>query len=175
MQGKVKSIDWIRMDKHYLSIGEQVVYNNKVYKIAERVSTLYRLEGLNNLGILIDGDRLKQLVVEYKGDQLPFTNEENYYSKYTIPLKFGQWQSAINNGEVDSDQVIEFVKLHKYFSIDNFKTATDFYYAKIIPANKKMYTEEEVKELCLKGMNIVTKAHKVATIINIDTWWEQNK
>lgn len=58
-----------------------------------------------------------------------------------LPLKFSQIQSAIDNGEVDSDKEVEFEIIDK--------TIVDYYtiYAKIIPQKERIYSKQEVEKL----------------------------
>lgn len=63
-----------------------------------------------------------------------------------LPLKFSQIQSAIDNGEVDSDKEVEF-EIKDGFVHGGEGVITDRFsirYAKIIPQKKRMYSEEEI-------------------------------
>jgi len=79
-----------------------------------------------------DLDELKTLVVE-------FETELNNLVINQLPLKYSQWQSAIDKGEVDSDKIVEF----EIISIEHFSPNPN--YAKIIPQKQRTYTREELE------------------------------
>lgn len=114
-------------------------------------------------------EELKTIVVEYEGI-LPFKtqgqskNEKGDIGIYQLPLKYSQWQSSIDNGEVDSDKEVEFEKVRtaRDSKSNFFKTKSDsiplietFNYAKIIPQKKKVYSEEDMIKGIIAGMEFI--------------------
>lgn len=87
-----------------------------------------------------------------------------------LPLKFSQIQSAIDNGEVDSDKVVEFEIVPRYLEEKDVNSINGF--AKIIPQKKRMYTEEEVEELLLKICRL--QNDKLTTAKDISAWLKNN-
>lgn len=86
-------------------------------------------------------DELKTLVVEYDAEKKNYLDVDNTFEKkyktLQLPLKYSQWQSAIDNGEVDSDKVVEFEtinELKKEIAIGKPLITI----AKIIPQKKRM-------------------------------------
>lgn len=78
-------------------------------------------------------EELKTLVVDY---------EDNGWRKQ-LPLKYSQWQAAVDKGEVDSDKTVTVEiggGLNQYPYNERGVT-----YAKIIPKKKRLYTEEELR------------------------------
>lgn len=98
-------------------------------------------------------DELKTLVVEYERDcneARCLGGDIHNCKTLQLPLKYSQWQAAINAGEVDSDKVVEF----EIKGIDLVGTNTgqpdydwnkQYQIAKIIPQKKRMYTERELE------------------------------
>lgn len=103
LKGKIKSIPVISVTE-----GMQVLLNNNVIAIVKKIK--------DNGFIIIhnpnydDGDTtpdaLKTLVVEY--EQFEKGNFKEFPHLKQLPLKYSQWQTAIDNGEVDSDKEVEF-------------------------------------------------------------------
>lgn len=87
---------------------------------------------------------LKTLIVEYESD----VDDENNWIKH-LPLKYSQWQSAIDDGTVDTDKVVEFGIKH-----DDFKYETNRYgvevpiesikIAEIIPQKERNNTNAKI-------------------------------
>lgn len=143
-QGKIKSISVTEVSK-----GMQVIFENKICKIISIDNKNQRCK-LNhpifNHQYPAFFKELKTLVVEYENEtEIDFT-----YTKLTtkqLPLKYSQWQSALDNNEVDSDKTVEFeTKNIINTELNNNKILVPIL-AKIIPTKKKLYTEEEVKKI----------------------------
>lgn len=154
LQGKVKSISVKEVTE-----GIQVLYKNQIHRVTEISNHEFKKEYMSAkmAYILADSssyaylEELKTLVVEYED----YSKSLRSTVTLGLPLKYSQWQSAIDSGEVDSDKVIKFeIKTHTRDTSEI--TGADgelnglpmqFQYAKIIPQKKRMYSEEEVKEI----------------------------
>jgi len=116
---------------------------------------------------------LKTLVVECEE---PLS--QNYDIKKSLPLKYSQWQSAIDNGEVDSGKVVEFEIKAGYRNLgksngERFDEAK-LVIAKIIPQKKRMYSEEQVKIIALKYAN--AQHNKIGDMSKFfDDWFNLEK
>jgi hypothetical protein len=155
-QGKVKMVPAKEIRE-----GMQFIDTNRGGLIVKITST----DG----GIMVDnhwrvaGGWLMMLVVEYtEYEQVypksgrDFQGHEKYDDvTYQIPLKYSQWQSAIDNGELNSDKMVEFEIVKRAYNKDGFPITNAVYeddyvksYAKIIPIEKKerLYTEEQLIE-----------------------------
>jgi hypothetical protein len=92
--------------------GAQVIrfrYNNPVplneaIEIVETVSE-DRL-GFKSGGWQPNIKDLYELCVEYVKENYPKPNQRSFI---TVPLKYSQWQAAIDTGEVDSDREVSFI------------------------------------------------------------------
>lgn len=157
LQGKVKSI----------SVKEVPARMQLLTPIGVR--RVGKAEHIKEDSILINGvwwDRvvLKTLVVECEETVVGHDRYGEQEADITriLPLKHSQWQSAIDNGEVDSDKEVRFEILN---------TPGPNEYAKIIPQKKRMYSEEEVISLMWLSAQHVSKrisAHKNAVIMRTE-------
>jgi hypothetical protein len=122
---------------------------------------------------------LKTLVVEYEVVCGSCRGDE-YKKQYTclcygkpqykqLPLKYSQWQAAIDNGLVDSDKIVEFeigiATCKQCMLVQGMHLSPDCcgnytQYAKIIPPKKRTYTEDEVKDIIRK---VYTDGYERAT------------
>lgn len=192
-QGKVKAIPVKEVTE-----GMQVVRNNNIGKIIglphyNKFTEEHLVDVKWKSGILSpvnDITLLKTLVVEYEDVWFTTGKPKGGFSKgiKQLPLKYSQWQSAIDNGEVNSDKVVE-------FEIMDFK-GWDFLkqenhpdqFAKIIPQNKRMYTEDDFNTFALWLDNNWRRGKKgwyhvgdfyhnhipVSTKHLVSKWFEQN-
>ena len=90
--------------------------------------------------------KLKTLVVEYDDfDQsgMRVFAKQSMVPLKQLPLKYSQWQLAIDNGEVDSDKVVEFEP--SVTTLDKW----GFSYAKIIPQKKDWSVAKEDMLACI--------------------------
>lgn len=121
-QGKIKSIPVTNVIE-----GMQVLTPYEVGIIIENNSNSlkeYTIKRKDGGLVFYSKNKLKTLVVEYEEDLTNhnidshnwcsrcnnsiFHKSEHKLKLFTIPLKYSQWQNAIDNGEVDSDKVVEF-------------------------------------------------------------------
>ena len=141
-QGKVKSVPVKAKD---LTKGIQVIdkFGNvsKVYSIDSINKNYVEIEILCRDGeIRYHSDyleNLKTLVVEYdyRG---AYDGKPHHLTQ--LPLKRSQWQSAIDNNEVDSDKIVDFEIIDPILK----SHLSDQEYAEIIPQKKRVYTFEDM-------------------------------
>lgn len=133
LQGKIKSIP-ITHSKIGMQILLSANVNNKWQNIIGKITkvftdhthTLVNIDKLKNLGI--ESIELKILVIEYTEFNQYIGENEGYNSIKQIPLKYSQWQAAVDTNEVDSDKIVEFKII--------FANPDSFNIAKIIPSEK---------------------------------------
>lgn len=148
-QGKIKSISV-----------KEIAEGIQVYHTIEEMILIFTEErhlfSLNKAKVIDKSNlnliHLKTFVVEYKEccSKLEDQNCEGApgicgMTIKQLPLKYSQWQNAIDNNEVDSDKVVEF--FIETFAMDS-KRANDnaTFFARIIPQNKRLYSEEDILE-----------------------------
>lgn len=150
LKGKVKAIPVISVTE-----GQQVLYSNSIEVLQAVISSEKHcfLKGYDPED-LVEITELKTLVVEYRKET---HNPNDTYPHRTLikqlPLKYSQWQSAIDNGEVDNDKEVEFEVVNMVLST-TCEDDYDYQIAKIIPQQKRMYSETQVKELCRQAHHI---------------------
>lgn len=83
---------------------------------------------------------------------------------HQFPLKYKQWQLAIDNCEVDSNIIVDYEIIMSWK--DNDVKTEPINYAKIIPQTKKSYTEEENLE---RLADLLTK-YNVRHYLNINAF-----
>lgn len=133
MQGKVKAISVTEITEK-----TQVTWKNKVFTVYRREENDFcrlQLKDFKFPSHLIPVSELKTLVVEYPeiiGIVAGFGGSCPVGEFKQLPLKYSQWQSVIDNGEVDSDKTVEFE------IVNDFNVGKSYIsYAKIIPQKKK--------------------------------------
>jgi hypothetical protein len=167
-QGKVKSVPVSEVTE-----GMQVVLKNQI---------------INLIGdMLFNKDLIevcKTLVVEYELEKKNYSLDNSYTKKFKemqIPLKFKQWQAAIDNNEVDSEKIVNFELKQRY----NFYCSCggeedkclagmdckgegkwEGYIARIIPQKTKKTLPSEDEQL-EKLSNLLT-SHDVRKYLNIN-------
>lgn len=169
LKGKVKSISVKEVTE-----GMQVVFKvtNKICTVPHIITHLdlekkYKIEQveylLNDLFGTTYGKAylpgLKTLVVEYESI-LPNQVKQTL----ALLLKYSQWQSAIDDGLVDSSKEVKFEI--KEYHIDELNPV-EYLQAKvaqIVPQTKRMYSEEE---MLYKLSELLTK-HNVRQHLNIN-------
>lgn len=137
MQGKIRAIISNPGD------GAQVIYEGKIRKITEYDEGNDNFDSvciLNGSSESVDESQLYKLVVEY-------TPHKEYrhisVKSHSIPLKYSQWQAAIDNGEVDSDKTVQFEMIQNLISGSEYSAGQSDInrgkkvYAKIIPSKKE--------------------------------------
>lgn len=165
LKGKVKSIPVTQVTEEMQV--QWVRWKDKIYKVAIHfpIDKQVRLIELGDKvqSHAIDISELKTLVVEYKYEyEYDDDSRQTVYDIRTkqLPLKYSQWQSAIDNGEVDSEKEIEWEE----FTINAQSLTKDWVRgAKIIPQKKKrMYSEEDMKQFGLwLGKNFKKSKNKL--------------
>lgn len=151
LQGKIKAIPVKKVTEGMQVLQPWVdeVLNRPttVWKVISKERGIIKIKRAENYIESITEEsihKLKTLVVEYtiNGDEQWSEEGGAFIPTITkqLPLKYKQWQSAIDNGEVDSDESVEF----EYIEMGLYDQVS---YAKIIPTKKKMYSEDEVAEL----------------------------
>lgn len=168
-QGKIKAIPVKEVTE-----GMQVVLNSR---FVCKVISIYT-DGYYGLQY-IDGtitstrciEKTKTLVVEYEDlDRISALQSldcepEDYNTYKQIPLKYSQWESALDNGEVDSDKVVE-------FEIKGLEVIeSDSHYAKVIPQKKRIYTRNEVEKLIMK---YALDQHSIVCSPELGNWIKEN-
>lgn len=147
-QGKIKSIPVTEVIE-----GMQVYHNihgiGKVLRIDEdRFTVRLGVFDLTHRNFSIS--ELKTLVFEYPSNQEEILRGEIPKDFKQIPLKYSQWQSALDNNEVDSDKVVEFeikdilINISPKNSPLHKTVFNKTQIAKVIPTKKKTYTEDEL-------------------------------
>lgn len=165
LQGNVKSIPVTEVKE-----GMQVLYDGRTCKVTS--INHGTKDKPNYTPIILDGnfgitmDRLKTLVVEYLDDK--YIAGTLFSSKMSqLPLKYSQWQSTIDAGEVDTDKIVEFEIIIQ--TSNGRGPLLDI--AKIIPQKKRMYSEEEVKSLANKAYKY---GFQGGVYENTDSWKKQH-
>ncbi len=179
LKGKVKSIPVTEVTEEM-----QVIYNdgNKDYVMTVGEDEKHPISlklGVGHARL----SHLKTFVIEYKEkvleDELEakeFVLRENTYTKQ-LPLKYSQWQSALDNGEVDSDKEVEFEIITNDTSNYNVipqNFIKHIQFAKIIPVKKRMYSEEDMIKFtnwCVQFHKDITKSYRLAGVL----WEDQDK
>ena len=129
---------------------------------------------------------LKELVIEYEEEptkeqiqQIRSTYDCAFYGynwqakvdklrkSKQLPLKYSQWQAAIDNGEVRSNKKVKF-EIMDYGN----KQYGHPIYAKIIPQKERKYTREYIEEL-LHEFNSTLIEGKVYDGYDLDKWIEE--
>lgn len=145
-QGKVKAIPVKEVTE-----GMQVLCLNKYVGKVNHIDS----DKGTHVGIsYYCSSELKTLVVEYEDTQT-WGIEGVSKTKQYLPLMYSQWQSAIDNGEIDSDKEVEFEIKDCVWkdTIEGKDTLVPtFQIAKIVPQKKRMYSEEEVEDICMGWM-----------------------
>jgi hypothetical protein len=143
-------------------LGVQAFYGNKIYKYAGIVNRHYVFIGVKDhqdqLTASDPASKLKELFIEFP---VGVTLKDGTLCT-TIPLKYSQWQAAIDNGEVDSNKEVEFEIISTPFKqpanpihgiswskaqLDAGEDLTIIKIAKIIPTKKRLYNEDEVMNI----------------------------
>lgn len=186
LQGKVRSISVKEVTE-----GIQVIIWGRIVSIN---SNKQNQEGYITLKeAQITKDKLKTLAVEYESvaweehiKELIFESAESKRRVFEgwqrdcikqLSLKHSQWQSAVDNSEVDSDKVVEFEIITKVlrpglgaiFEGENGLEYLNTKYAKIIPHKKRMYSEEDVWSLFVK---MITADTTDGTLGKYKEWWD---
>lgn len=158
LKGKVKSIS-VKEVTEGMQVGWEGVnrfHFGKTEKVVDKVYVKVNLETTNGHDT-VPIDLLKTLVVEYgNGVEIGIIEKEGNsllmkelpkQQMRQLPLKYSQWQSAIDNGEVDSDKEVEFEIKHGFVHGGEGEIVDKFCarYAKIIPQKKRVYSEEEMR------------------------------
>lgn len=135
-QGKVKSIPLTKEQViegiNVLVDGDDAIF---IVITTDDISGKVRVQCKESGNSIVDASELKTLVVEYTV-QIPHPELGSITSfPYQLPLKYSQWQSAIDNGEVDSDKEVEFEIVPRYLEEKDVNSSNGF--AKIIPQKKQ--------------------------------------
>jgi hypothetical protein len=187
-QGKIKAIPVKEVTE-----GMQVLWNpwsvagaeftvDNIYKISKKLASntsvnVIRIhDGYTYDAVLVE--QLEILVVEYESYEQTWPQsgrdaggfEQHGNVTKQIPLKYSQWQSAIDNNEVNSDKTVEFeiIEMGLYDQVN---------YAKIIPQKKRMYTSEEVELLICSYAAQMAHSGIIEPTLHLDVkkWFEYKK
>lgn len=142
LQGKIKAIPVKEVTE-----GMQVLVQGlimKIDKVFDKNNPI--IIGRNGKGDLVHRSIhisfIQTLVVEY--DDTHYESHSSPIIKQ-LPLKYSQWQAAIDNNEVDRDKVVTFEFMHSHHSKNEAQRQGSYNivtYVKIIPEKKLMVEYE---------------------------------
>jgi hypothetical protein len=185
-QGKVKSIPVIEVIEGMQVIDPFGNIAKVITPIPQGEQKLTHFEVKCRDGVTRDNasiiNQLKTLVVEYEEEQnktweqFEFDKKADLITKQ-IPLKWKQWEAAIDNGEVDSDKTVQFEILRKFASM---KLSNEEYYAeyaKIIPQRAINFQEKyknigkrPTEDQQLEKLADLLTSHDVRKHLNINSF-----
>lgn len=147
-QGKIISVPI-----HKVKEGMQVVLRGKVFNNTILINTKSFTDGIQRIGIPIKQTGIStKLLLAFNGTasdyilKVPLEECKALVVDFTTdlgtilyPLKYSQWQSAIDNDEVDTGRLVDFVVVTNSESESN----KSFTYAKIIPTKVVILDKED--------------------------------
>lgn len=174
LKGKVKSIPLEEAIEGIQVVKSFVTINLKIWIISEIKNGLANLYSARTRDIddSIGGVNIKELKTLVIVFETKDTNDDGF--DRSLPLKYSQWQSAIDNGEVDSDKEVEF-EIKQFMDEDEDYEIVTF--AKIIPQKRKVYTREELRKAVWESRKFYSK-HTFTPFNRLrepfNEWFEEN-
>ncbi len=155
-QGHVKAVP-----AHDLSVGNYVVYQDKIYTI--QTGTIILLGDKSPWLEKQCRDIITELFVlvvyfEIRKEDGQF----GFAGQKKLPIKYSQWQATIDAGEVDNTETVNFEIIESEQTL----------FAKIIPVKTKLYTSSQVLYI-LKQFNKASSVQLFESYVN--KWWEKNQ
>ncbi|SEW20981.1 hypothetical protein SAMN05428988_3157 [Chitinophaga sp. YR573] len=177
--GKVESILLTEKEVYLLSKGNYVIYNNKVAQIQEMKYFIKILSTGEQRQLSRDEmSTLKRMVVTLK-----YGMKSEGIQIRRFPLKYEQWQFAIDNNLLNTGVPVSFeVITSSFISQHSTGKITTFIAIILSGKSKYSYTDTEVKILVDNAMYHAVSSAKLdlngVLIVEqeeIDRWWEYNK